>query len=71
MHNAVIEKYKRYAKLRDKQKKTDNAVSKETGIPRSMFGDWKAGRSAPGYDKLCIIAKYFSVPADYFFIEKG
>ena len=58
--------YEKYCELRDKMNVTDYKVSKETGIPRSTFSDWKTGRSAPKSDKLKLIANYFGVPVDYF-----
>lgn len=42
-------------------------VAKETGIPSSVFTDWKKGRYTPKADKLYVLAKYFGVPMDIFF----
>lgn len=53
--------YKSYARIRDEQGVTDYRVSKETGIPRSTFTEWKNGRSKPKADKLNKIAKYLKV----------
>ena len=58
--------YAKYVKLRDKAGYTDYQVSKETGIPKSVFSEWKSGRSAPKIDKLYEIAKLFDVPLEYF-----
>lgn len=40
-------------------------VSKETGIGRSTFTDWKNGRSVPGTDKLIKISEYLGVSIEY------
>lgn len=53
--------YKRYVELRDKKGVTDYKVSKETGISKSSFSEWKSGRSKPKADKLKKIADYFGV----------
>lgn len=42
-------------------------VARETGIPSSVFTDWKKGRYTPKADKLYLIAKYFGVPMEIFF----
>jgi toxin-antitoxin system, antitoxin component, xre family (fragment) len=39
----------------------DADVSRETGIGKSTFSDWKSGRSTPKNDKLEKIAKLFGV----------
>ena len=39
--------YKKYVALRDSKGVTDYKVSKETGITKSTFTDWKNGRSIP------------------------
>lgn len=57
--------YERYVELRDKKGVTDYRVSKDTGISRSTFTDWKNGRSAPKVEKLLSLAKYFDVPVEY------
>lgn len=61
--------YKKYCALRDKRNLTDYRVSKDTGIVRSTFTDWKAGRSKPGIKKLKALADYFGVTVDYFLEE--
>lgn len=58
--------YKKYVILRDKNGLTDYKVSKDTGITKSTFTDWKNGRSHPKTDKLKILANYFHVPITYF-----
>ena len=58
--------YKKYVELRDEKGITDYKVSKDTGIPKSTFSDWKSGRSKPKPEKLQKIADYFNVPITYF-----
>lgn len=58
--------YKKYVELRDQKGVTDYRVSIETGIPKSTFSEWKAGRSNPKVEKLQILAKYFGVEVTYF-----
>ena len=58
--------YKRYVSLRDSKGVTDYKVSKETGITKSTFTDWKNGRSTPKLKKLMALAKYFGVTVEYF-----
>ncbi len=58
--------YKKYVYLRDERGLTDYRVSQDTKIARSVFADWKSGRSKPKVDKLKILADYFGVSIDYF-----
>lgn len=57
--------YKIYAELRDLKGVSDYQVAKATGINRSMFSDWKNGRSAPKRDRIEKIAEYFGVSPEY------
>lgn len=59
--------YKKYVALRDAKGVTDYKVSKETGIPKSTFSEWKSGRSQPKLEKLIKLADYFGVEVTYFF----
>jgi len=58
--------YQKYVLLRNKGKASDYRVSKDTGITKSTFADWKSGRSTPKLDKLQKLADYFGVPITYF-----
>ena len=58
--------YEHYVELRDKKGVTDYRVSKDTGITKSTFTDWKNGRSSPKLEKVSLLAKYFEVPIEYF-----
>lgn len=57
--------YKIFEKLLADNNVTAYKVSKETGIGRSTFTDWKNGRSVPGTDKMIKIADYFGVSVEY------
>ena len=61
--------YEKYTELRDAKGLTDYRVAEDTGITKSTFSDWKTGRSIPKIDKLAKIAKYFSVPIEFFVEE--
>lgn len=41
-------------------------VAGDLGLARSIFSDWKSGKSMPKTDKLIKIADYFGVTVDYF-----
>lgn len=41
-------------------------VSRATGISRSLFSDWKAGRTNLKLDKLMKLSSYFGVPLSLF-----
>ena len=58
--------YQKYADLRDKKGVTDYKVSKDTGITKSTFSDWKSGIYNPKLEKLKILADYFGVSIEYF-----
>lgn len=46
---------------------TFSDVAKDLGFARSLFSDWKKGKSMPKTDKLLKIAEYFGVDVGYFF----
>lgn len=60
--------YDKFVELLQKNNLTSYQVSKKTGIPQSTLSDWKNGKSKPKTDKLFILAKYFGVTIEYFFI---
>lgn len=41
-------------------------VAGDLGFARSLFSDWKSGKSMPKTDKLIKIADYFGVAIEYF-----
>ena len=53
--------YEKYRKLRDERNLTDSEVARGTGITKSTFSDWKAGRSNPGLKKIQKISKFLGV----------
>ena len=44
-------------------------LAHELGFAKSLFSDWKSGKSMPKTDKLIKIADYFGVAVDYFVVE--
>lgn len=54
-----------FEKLLKEKGLTAYKVSKDTGIGRSTFTDWKNGRSVPGTDKLIKIAECLEVSVEY------
>lgn len=61
-----IESFKKIEELLKARNVSAYQVSKDIGISRTVFTDWKAGRSMPKTDKLLKIANYFGVTVDYF-----
>lgn len=59
--------YERFKQLLNERGITAYRVAKDTGIPQTMFCDWKSGKSSPKADKLIKIADYLEVPVGYFF----
>lgn len=57
--------YSVFEKLLKEKGITAYKVSKETGVGRSTFTDWKNGRSEPKTEKLGKIADYLGVSVDY------
>ena len=54
-------RYDVYARLRELNGWTDSDVANMTGISRSTFSDWKAGRSEPKQDKVRKLVRLFHV----------
>ena len=61
--------YEKFVELLEKTNKTAYQVSKDTGITKSTFSDWKRGRSKPKVEKLKILADYFGVSIEHFLEE--
>lgn len=59
--------YDVFDELMKSRKMNPTEVSRQTKIPRSMFTDWKNGRSTPKADKLKILADFFGVSVDVFY----
>lgn len=59
------ESYERYCAIRDKLGYKDSAVAANTGVTKSTFSDWKAGRYIPKKEKMDKIAKFLGVSTEY------
>jgi len=59
--------YDVFDELMKSRKMNPTEVSRQTKIPRSMFTDWKNGRSTPKADKLKTLADFFGVSVDVFY----
>lgn len=57
--------YERYCELRDKKGYKDADISKNTGITKSTFTDWKNGKSKPNAEKLILISKALDTTVEY------
>lgn len=62
--------YEIFAKLLDDRGLKAADVCRGTGLPSSLFSEWKRGKSAPKVDKLQKIADYFGVSIDYLMTGK-
>lgn len=43
-------------------------VSKDTGLQSAMLYHWEKGRYSPKVDKVMILAKYFHVGVEQFYV---
>lgn len=59
--------YKKYEQLLRENNTNTSRVAKATGIDKSFFSKWKAGKFQPKYDKVMKIAEHFNVPVSYFY----
>jgi len=57
--------YEIFANLLEERNLKAADVCKGTGLPSSLFSEWKRGKSTPKADKLKKIADYFGVTLDY------
>ena len=57
--------YQKYAELRDSRELTDYAVSKRSGVARSVLSDWRNGKHSPNVENLTKIAEFFNVSIEY------
>lgn len=53
--------YEIFAKLLEERNLKAADVCRNTGLPSSLFSEWKRGKSTPKADKLQKIADYFGV----------
>lgn len=60
-----IQSFLKLEKLVKEKGTTFYAVAKELGFAKSLFSDWKSGKSMPKTDKLLLIAEHFGVAIQY------
>lgn len=58
--------YKKLEKILKRKKLTAYKLSNDLELSRSLFSDWKSGKSMPKTDKLLKIASYLDVPVETF-----
>lgn len=66
---AIEKRKERFAKLealKNARGITFYKIANDLGFTKSLFSDWKSGKSMPKTDKLIKLAEYFGVPVDYF-----
>jgi repressor LexA len=63
-----MQSFKKLESLVDARKTTLYKVAGDLGFARSLFSDWKSGKSMPKTDKLLKLAEYFGVTVDYFLL---
>lgn len=44
-------------------------IAHDLEFAKSLFSDWKSGKSMPKTDKLIKLAEYFGVTVDYFVVK--
>lgn len=57
--------YEIYSKIRDKLGYKDSEVAAGSGVTKSTFSDWKAGRYKPKDEKLRKIAYFLGISLEY------
>ena len=57
--------YDIFAKLLEERHLKAADVCRGTGLPSSLFSEWKRGKSTPKADKLKKIADFFEVSVEY------
>ena len=57
--------YEIFSKLLEEHGVKAADVCRGTGLPSSLFSEWKRGKSTPKPDKLQKIADFFGVPLSY------
>lgn len=57
--------YEIFAELLSQKDAKAADVCKATGLPSSLFSEWKKGKSTPKIDKMQKIADYFGVSVQY------
>lgn len=49
---------------------TMTELAKKIGVSQATVSDWCNGKKAPRFDKIEQLAKFFNVPATYFFKDE-
>ena len=62
--------YEVFARLLDERHLKAADVCRGTGLPSSLFSEWKRGKSTPKADKLKKIADYFGVSVEFLMTGK-
>lgn len=62
--------YEVFAKLLEETHLKAADVCRGTGLPSSLFSEWKRGKSTPKADKLKKIADFFGVSVEYLMTGK-
>lgn len=62
-----IRNFQKLEELVNKKGITFYRLAKELGLSKTLFSEWKRGKSMPKTDKLIKIADYFGVSIAYFF----
>lgn len=57
--------YEIFARLLEERGLKAADVCRGTGLPSSLFSEWKRGKSTPKPDKLQKVADFFGVPLSY------
>ena len=57
--------YEIFARLLNQRNLKAADVCRGTGLPSSLFSEWKRGKSTPKADKMKKIADFFEVSVDY------
>lgn len=57
-----------FRKLCEERNVTIYKVSKDTGLQSAMLYHWEKGRYSPKVDKVMILAKYFHVGVEQFYV---
>ena len=64
--NARIQSFHKLDRLVKKRNLKYINIADELGLSKSLFSDWKSGKSMPKMDKMIKITTYFGVEPDYF-----
>ena len=59
--------YRLYAELRDYNHMSDNYVSNNSHVNIASLNQWKHGKTYPRRTTIDKLAKFFKVPANYFY----